>query len=117
MREESWGTQGNLDSPELTGLEKPRSKGSDEDSKVVPLVTTCFSPREHVPGEGVLYWAGVSGKSGTESPTTLWTLWDTVTKSPKGRLTFSQDKPNSLARGLTFKWPLPGVPVGSPPLP
>lgn len=41
--------------PELTGLEKLRSAGSDEETKVAPLFKVCFSPYEHVPGKRVLY--------------------------------------------------------------
>lgn len=72
MREWSWGTQRGLDSPEVAGLEKPRSVGTDEDIRVASVFKICFSPFEHVPGEGFCTGKVMAVKGRTKPPTTLF---------------------------------------------
>lgn len=93
--EESWGTQRGLDSPEVTGLEKPRSVGTDEDIRVASVFKMCFSPFEHVPGEGFCTGKVMAVKGRTKPPTILlcWPCKIMVMRAPKGRWVFSRYKP------------------------
>ena len=88
MKEGSWGTQRGLDSPEVTGLEEPRSVGTDEDIRVASVFKICFSPFEHVPGEGFCTGKVMAVKGRTKPPhhPVLLTLQNYGHEGTKGQL-------------------------------